>query len=182
MFDPQAQANADDVAGADSPRHVAPDSKRAHDADTGLQGLADMDSATLRAQWRRLYRSNPPACIRRDLLALAVAWKRQEKARGGSSGATRRRLANLAKTLEEDGDLARSRAVRLKPGARLLREWRGETHMVLVTEAGFEWRGQRYGSLSVIARTITGTRWSGPRFFGLKNKPAATGKQEKADG
>ncbi len=96
------------------------------------------------------------------------------------SCAPRQRLAALAKTLEEDGDLVRARVVRLKPGARLIREWHGETHTVIVTEDGFEWCGQSHGSLSVIARTITGTRWSGPRFFGLTIKPKVN--QDKANG
>jgi hypothetical protein len=69
------------------------------------------------------------------------------------------------------GDLARPRTLQPRPGARLLRLWQGETHTVLVREEGFEWQGTCYPSLSAIARRITGTRWSGPRFFGL-DKPA----------
>jgi hypothetical protein len=65
------------------------------------------------------------------------------------------------------GDLVRSRALRLRQGAKLMREWRGETITVLVLEDGFEWGGKRWRSLSMIAREITGTRWSGPRFFGI---------------
>jgi hypothetical protein len=84
------------------------------------------------------------------------------------SAALKRRTTDLAKTMETRGDLARARAVTLKPGARLMREWRGETHDVRVLEEGFEWRGARWRSLSAIAREITGTQWSGPRFFGLE--------------
>ena len=69
--------------------------------------------------------------------------------------------------MEEKGDLTKYRAAKLKPGAKLVREWRGETHDVLVVEDGFLWRGKSRRSLSSIAREITGTRWSGPRFFGL---------------
>ena len=182
MLDSQAQGGVDGLAAPDPPRRIAPDSKPAGDVNASLQGLADMNTNALRAQWRRLYRSVPPERIRRDLLLLAVGWKYQERARGGPSGASKRRLATLAKTLEEDGDLVRARVVRLKPGARLIREWHGETHTVIVTEDGFEWRGQPHGSLSVIARAITGTRWSGPRFFGLTIKPKAPSNQEKANG
>ena len=96
--------------------------------------------------------------------------KSQERTNGGPGAATRRRLARLAKTLERDGDGTRSRAARLKPGARLVREWRGRTHRVVVIEDGFEWKGSRWQSLSVIAREITGGHWSGPRFFGLNGK------------
>ena len=85
----------------------------------------------------------------------------------------KRRLAELAKTMDEKGDLAKARTVRLKAGAKLVREWRGETHDVLVLEDGFQWRGQHWRSLSAIASEISGTHWSGPRFFGLQAKAEA---------
>ncbi len=138
-----------------------------------LQALKGMTYDELRTEWRRLYRAHPPKRVARDLLALGVAWKIQEQAYGGLGTATKRRLVDLAKTMEQDGDLARSRVARLKPGAKLIREWRGETHTVIVLEDGFEWRGQRRRSLSVIAQLITGAHWSGPRFFGLNRKAEA---------
>ena len=147
------------------------------DLSTRLAALSRMSHADLRAEWRRLYRSHPPKKIGRDLLELGIAWKLQEKALGGMSPALKRRIADLAKTMETKGDLARARAVTLKPGARLMREWRGETHDVRMLEDGFEWRGTRWRSLSAIAREITGTQWSGPRFFGLeKTEKAADGR------
>jgi hypothetical protein len=153
-----------------------------------LQALEQMDYAALRAEWRRLYRAHPPKRVARDLLVLGVAWKLQERAYGGLSAAMKRRLAELAKTMDEKGDLAKARVVRLKPGAKLVREWRGETHDVLVLEDGFQWRGQRWRSLSAIAREISGTHWSGPRFFGLQAKAEAaeeagseTGAEEARD-
>lgn len=102
------------------------------------------------------------------MLELGVAWKLQERAHGGLSAATKRQLADLARTMEANADLAKARTVSLRPGARLIREWNGETHEVLVVEDGFQWRGETWRSLSVIAREMTGTQWSGPRFFGLK--------------
>ncbi len=138
-----------------------------------LQALADMNYDSLRAEWRRLYRAPPPKRVSRDLLMLGVAWKVQERAYGGLGATTKRRLAELAKTMEQDGDVTRSRVARLKPGAKLIREWRGETHTVIVLEDGFEWRGERWRSLSVIAREITDAHWSGPRFFGLNGKAEA---------
>ena len=75
--------------------------------------------------------------------------------------------------MEQAGDLARRRVARLKPGARLVREWRGQSHTVIVLEDGFEWQGKRWRSLSAIAREITGAHWSGPRFFGLNGKAEA---------
>ena len=133
-----------------------------------LAALSEMDAPELRAKWRRLYRSPPPKLLRRDLLELGVAWKLQERVLGGLSAATKRQLAELARTMSEKSDLAKVRTITLKPGARLVRDWNGETHEILVVEDGFQWRGKTWGSLSVIAREMTGTRWSGPRFFGLK--------------
>ena len=138
-----------------------------------LAALPKMATVDLRAEWRRLYRGHPPQRIGRHLLELGVAWKIQERAYGGLGAAMNRRLAELAKTMAEKGDLAKARAVRLKPGVKLVREWRGETHDVLVLEDGFQWRGQRWRSLSAIASEISGTHWSGPRFFGLQAKAEA---------
>ena len=96
-------------------------------------------------------------------------YRLQEKAYGGLSAATRKRLRALAAEIEADPDADFLEVPRIKPGARLIREWQGETHKVTVTEDGFVYAGQRYKSLSEIARLITGTRWSGPLFFGLKS-------------
>ena len=147
-----------------------------------LEALTVMDNDGLRREWRRLYRSHPPRHIRRDLLVLAIAWKLQEKVYGGLTAAEKRRLAGFAEEHRKNGDLSAGPAIRLKPGLRLVREWRGETHDVLVLEDGFEWNGERCRSLSAIARQITGTHWSGPRFFGLKPRPIPFGGEERADG
>ncbi len=132
-----------------------------------LRVLEGMTYDELRVEWRRLYRAHPPKRVSRGLLMLGVAWKVQERAYGGLGAATKRRIADLAKTVERNGDVTRNRVARLKPGAKLVREWRGETHTVIVLEDGFEWKGTQWRSLSVIARKITGVHWSGPRFFGL---------------
>lgn len=142
-----------------------------------LQALERIGHSALRAEWRRLYRSEAPKRVARDLLMLGVAWKIQEQAYGGLRGTTKRALAELAKTLERNGDVKRSRVARLKPGAKLIREWHGKTHTVVVLEDGFEWRGKHWRSLSVIARTITGMHWSGPRFFGLSARRTPEAKQ-----
>jgi hypothetical protein len=144
-------------------------------------GLAELDTTVLRREWRRLYRSHPPLHIRRDLLVLAIAWKLQEKVYGGLTAAQKRKLAGIAEDLRRNGDLSGSPAIRMKPGLRLVREWRGKTHTVLVLEDGFEWNGERRRSLSTIAREITGTRWSGPLFFGLKRRPMPFSVEERAD-
>lgn len=101
------------------------------------------------------------------MLILGIAWKIQEQAYGGLSATDRRRLHDLASTLARDGDIPRDRVVGLKPGARLVRGWGGQHHVVNILDQGFEWQGKTWASLSAIARAITGARWSGPRFFGL---------------
>ncbi len=122
-----------------------------------------------------LYRPHPPKRLSRDLLELGVAWKQQEQVLGGPGTSVNRQIAELARTMETKADLSKSRAISLKPGARLLRSWGGETHEVLVIEEGFVWIGRTWRSLSAIAREMTGTRWSGPRFFGLASaKPPAS--------
>jgi hypothetical protein len=140
-----------------------------------------MDYAALRAEWRRLHRAQPPKRVARDLLLLGVAWKIQAQAYGGLGAATKRRLAELAKALERNGDVTRNRVARLKPGAKLVREWRGATHTVTTVEDGFEWNSRPWRSLSAIAREITGVHWSGPRFFGLNGKATPQTGSEAAE-
>ena len=150
-----------------------------------VAALEHLPYAELQSEWRRLFRSQPPKKISRDLLGLAIAWKLQEKALGGLSAPAKRQLATLAQTLSNGGEIARPRTLTMKPGARLMREWNGETHDVLVLNGGFRWRGQHWPSLSAIARAITGTRWSGPRFFGLhqsgKEDTLSSGPRRRTD-
>lgn len=152
----------------------------AADLTVKLAALHDMASDELRAEWRQIYRSHPPKRISRDLLALAIAWKLQERVHGGLTPAQKRKLATLAKELRENGDLSGGPAIRIKPGSKLIREWQGETHTVLVLKDGFEWQGEHRPSLSSIAKEITGTHWSGPRFFGLRRKPKPFSGEERA--
>ena len=144
-----------------------------------LQALPSMDYGMLQAEWRRLYRVEPPKRLGRELLMLGVGWKLQEQALGGLRGRTKRMLTELSQTLAREGDVTRSRVTRLKPGAKLIREWHGKSHTVVVLEDGFEWRGRPWRSLSVIARTITGMHWSGPRFFGLNAGSSKAGPDSK---
>ncbi len=132
-----------------------------------IDRLRVQTTTELRAEWRRLYRAHPPKRLSRDLLELAVAWKQQEQLLGGPGASVKRQIAELARAIEAKSDLAKSRAISLKPDARLLRSWGGETHEVVVVEEGFVWKGRTWRSLSAIAREMTGTRWPGPRFFGL---------------
>ena len=141
--------------------------------DSAIAALTTMPYTELREAWQRLYRSHPPKKLSRELLELGVAWKLQERALGGLSATTRRQLGELAQAMEAKSDLAKARTVSLRPGARLIREWNGETHEVVVVENGFLWQGKTWRSLSVIAREMTGTQWSGPRFFGVGRAKAA---------
>jgi hypothetical protein len=112
--------------------------------------------------WRDLYKAAPPAAFTRDLLARGIAWRLQERALGGLSADARRIIGDSG----QSGGSRRSVRV-LKPGNRLVRRWRGRTYVVDVVDDGLAYDGERFASLSVIAGKITGTRWSGPKFFGL---------------
>ena len=131
-----------------------------------LEALGDLTPSQLRKEWRRLYRSQPPR-LSRDLLTRAIAYRIQELRYGGLSKAMRRKLVSLHEARDVGAQLAKAHIPRIKAGARLLREWNGRTHVVMVEEDGFTYAGQKYRSLSAVARAITGARWSGPRFFGL---------------
>jgi hypothetical protein len=161
---PEVARSPQPGAGGSAPNKAA---KRSAGIDAKLAAVAQMDAERLRSEWRRWYRTLPPSRLGREVLLLGVAWRIQEQVHGGLSAGSKRRLAELTATMSDGGDLVRSRTVRLRQGAKLVREWQGETITVLVLEDGFEWRGRRWRSLSKIAREITGTRWSGPRFFGI---------------
>jgi hypothetical protein len=134
-----------------------------------LEVLCDLSPDELRKEWRRLYRSQPPR-LSRDLLVRAIAYRIQELRYGGLSKATSRKLAALVQARRPDDDIGREDTQRIRAGARLVREWNGRTHTVTVEEGCFNYAGRNYGSLTAIARAITGVRWSGPRFFGLTGK------------
>ena len=137
-----------------------------------LDRLQDQDGAALREEWRRLCRSEPPR-ISRDLLMRALAYRLQELEFGGLPKWARQSLAGApANSRPSDREEGTSKPAepRLKPGARLVREWRGRTHTVMTLDDGFEFEGRLYRSLTQIAREITGAHWSGPRFFGLKDR------------
>jgi len=133
------------------------------DLEQQIDGLRRMSRKRLSEWWRDLYKAAPPAAFTPDLMARGIAWRLQEKALGGFSPEARRLLG-----AGRDGGRASSPArASLRPGNRLIRRWRGRTYVVEVVEGGFAHDGATFGSLSEIANRITGTRWSGPRFFGL---------------
>ena len=130
--------------------------------------LPTLSAQELRSKWQALHCGEPTAPASRDLLIREIAYKLQERAQGGLTPAVKRRLRALAAELEANGADELVPAPLLKPGTRLLREWGGKTHAVLVMEDGFVYDGERYPSLTEIAQRITGAHWSGPRFFGLR--------------
>ena len=141
--------------------------------DDRLAALATMSPAHLRGEWRQSFRAPPPA-VGPSLLALGIAYRLQEKEIGGLSSAHVREMARLAKQAAK-GTLSVEPAASLKVGSRLVRDWHGEPHQVLIRDDGFVYRDKLYRSLTPIARDITGSNWSGPRFFGLKGA-RATGR------
>ncbi len=143
-----------------------------------LARLPHMGKSELLALWDELFRRPPPPRLRRGLLIKFLAYRLQEQAYGGLSAAVRKRLRELARKFEADPNAEISGAPRIKLGTRLIRDWGGTTYRVTVLANGYEYAGQRYSSLSEIARLITGTRWSGPLFFGLKDNPG----KERSDG
>jgi Protein of unknown function (DUF2924) len=129
--------------------------------------LGGLGLGALRDLWRQRLGS-PPRFASTELTRLWLAWELQARAGGGYDPATRRRLKQLSKSSKTNANPTSAALMALKPGAVLTREWGGVTHRVMVLEEGFAWAGQNYGSLSEIATRISGTRWSGPRFFGLR--------------
>ncbi len=138
-----------------------------HIAET-LARLSVLTIFELRGEWRRLHRMAPPMRLSRDLLMRGITYKLQERPLGGLSQSILRKLERLNFDSERSDGHKLAPPISLKAGTRLVREWRGVTHIVLVQAQGFEWNGLRYRSLTVIAHKITGAHWSGPRFFGLR--------------
>ncbi len=121
-----------------------------------------MDRAALSAAWDVVFGTPVPKRLSSPFLRRFLAFEMQAKECGGLPKGFVSKLQNAAR------DDRGTPSPGLKPGGRLIREWNSVTHVVDVVEGGFQWKGQRYASLSAIARAITGARWSGPRFFGLK--------------
>ena len=142
-----------------------------------IAALVNRSTPELRLAWRQLHHTLPPPGLSRDLLIRALAHQLQERTRGEVSRAVRRRLQTLAGTFEK-GVASFDPSIVLKTGTTLVRQWRGHTHTVLVREVGFEYEGEHFHSLTVIAKRITGAHWSGPRFFGLTKPAGALGGSE----
>jgi hypothetical protein len=138
-----------------------------------------MPIARLRVRYREVFRTDPPKAFGPDLLRRSIAHRIQEKAYGGLSRSTQRLLDQMIKAYvaKPNGKIVLQR--RIKPGSVIVREWKGKSHRVMVLADGFAYDGETYTNLSEIAGLITGARWNGPRFFGLRSK--AQESSEPAD-
>src|SRR3977135_2039408 len=140
-----------------------------------LDRLPTTTMAHLRKRYRQLFRTEPPKAFGPDLLRRSIAHRIQEKAYGGLPASPRRLLDQLVKAAmaKPNGRLELPR--RIKPGSELVRTWNRRTYRVMVLESGFAYDGKTFASLSEIASEITGTRWNGPRFFGLRSSSSRDG-------
>jgi hypothetical protein len=133
-----------------------------------LSGLAERSRRQLTDLWREVYSTEPPAGIRREILIAFLAYRIQENVYGGLKSDVRAELLRVTNCSDRNMPAKKRASIqRLRAGTRIIRKWKGENHEIFVTETGYEHRGDSYRSLSHIARKITGTRWSGPAFFGL---------------
>ena len=126
-----------------------------------LARIESMELEDLRAVWKKQF--GPPPPLRSvDLLRLVLGWRLQARQHGGIDRGTRRKLKRKGAIEAEGLDLG--------AGTTLTREWQGQSYVIEVEEEGFRWEGELYPSLSAVATAITGTRWNGPKFFGLRDK------------
>jgi len=151
----------------------------AADLTARLTELSSMKKRELWALWKQLFRRAAPPQVRRELLIRILASRIQEQEYGGLRAETRKRLRELIRKFAVNPEAEMPGTQRIKPGTRLIREWQGKSRHVTVLERGYSYAGKHYSSLSQIARLITGTRWSGPLFFGLRRNHS--GKHLHAD-
>ncbi len=142
-----------------------------------IEYLEQLSRAELRILWEREFSGKPPSSLGRDILALGIAYARQERRHGGLSRPVAKELDRLLARALGDGatdtpQLSTTPLPRI--GTILVREWHRTTHHVTVADDGFLWNGKLHRSLSAIARAITGTKWNGPRFFGLRDTKPKT--------
>jgi hypothetical protein len=147
-----------------------------------LDRLATMPIAQLRVRYRKVFRTDPPRAFGPDLLRRSIAQRIQEKAYGGLTRPAQRLLDQMitAYAAKPNGKIVLPR--RIKPGSVLVREWKGKSHRVTVLADGFAYGGKSFANLSEIAGLITGTRWNGPRFFGLRSKTKESDETAASNG
>ena len=173
VHDASARQHSGEPLGANRGRKDRLQGLALAEPDGEIAGLVGQSTQELRRVWRTFYHTGPPLGLSRDLIIRGLADKLQQRAHGSPSRALQRRVRVLAAEFEK-GARSFDPGIVPKTGATLMRQWRGDTHTVLVREDGFEYDGQRYRSLTVIAEQITGAHWSGPRFFGLTKRARAS--------
>ncbi len=131
-----------------------------------IEALEELPRDELVSRWLKMHGSLPPKSMNNPMLVRSGAYQLQAKRFGGLKSATHKALLAVVNGETHKPQMPKPE---LKPGMRLMREWHSRTHQVEVLEKGFEWQGEVYSSLSSIAKAITGTKWSGPRFFGLSS-------------
>jgi hypothetical protein len=152
------------------PKPNASDAKRDPSVEAELERLTDMPIVQLRLRYRDLFRADPPQAFGPDLLRRSIAHRIQEKAYGGLPRTVQRQLDQLIKAYATKPTGKLVLPPRIKPGSILVRNWKNKSYRVTVLADGFAYEGTPYSNLSEIAQLITGTRWNGPRFFGLRTK------------
>jgi hypothetical protein len=153
-----------------------------HDSKLEIEDLGRLSRAELRALWAQELGDKPPASLGRDVLALAIAYARQERLYGGLTKPVANELDRLLDRALRDGGTNGTAAPIIplpRTGTILVREWQGTTHHVTIVNDGFVWSGQTHRSLSSIARAITGTKWNGPRFFGMREMNGRTSETRR---
>lgn len=143
--------------------------------DIEIARFRDLDLGELRACWQTIFRRQPPTTLPRHLLLAMLTYRLQAEVLGDLDAETLRLLKQIdvASEISSLTKILARRQRELSPGTILVREWNGQAHRVTVVEQGFAWQGATYDSLSKIAQAITGTKWNGPRFFGLRDKTFA---------
>lgn len=141
-----------------------------------IDTLSNLSLSGVRQKWRAAFGKPPPTTLTQDLMVRQLAWQLQEEAFGGHDRQTLKLLDAYSRQDGEKIVLFR----RLKPGTSVVREYQGVRHIVTISENGFVWQNKTYSSLSAIAREITGARWNGPRFFGLRAQEDSKAAVRKA--
>lgn len=141
-----------------------------------IEELQDLSREELIQKWKKLFGTNLPKHAKKDLLIKHIAWELQAKEHGGLSVQTKKQLEKLAEKMNKKQEIneadvkesCKNTALEIKTGTKFIREYQGKKHEVTALEKGFEYKGKSYKSLSAIANEITGTRWNGKIFFGVK--------------
>jgi Protein of unknown function (DUF2924) len=177
MTPPTDDGTAHQRSGGPSPAPGQPNGQKHSsliaDVDLQIAELVARSTDELQLAWGGVHGTEPPRGLSRDLLIRSLANQLQERTQGAMSRTLRRRIQALVRGFDK-GAAPCDLVPRLKTGATLVRQWRGHAHSVLVCDDGFEYDGERYRSLSVIAKRITGAHWSGPRFFCLNKRKAGS--------